>query len=43
MNRPVAISRTCALSIDGWAPKSKPARSRTNGKRAKPKLMSIRR
>ncbi len=43
MNRPLGSSRTCALSMDGCAPKSKPTRSRTNGKRAKPKLISMRR
>jgi len=43
MKRPVAISRICALSREGWAPKSKPLRSRTKGKRARPKDMPIRR
>ena len=38
-----AISRTCALSIDGCALKSKPARSRAKGKRTRPQLMSMRR
>jgi len=43
MNRLPAISRTCALSIDGCALKSKPARSRAKGKRTRPQLMSMRR
>src|SRR3954451_10444979 len=43
MKRPVASSRTWLLSIEGWAAKSKPARSRTNGKRASPMLISMRR
>src|ERR1700676_2241786 len=29
--RPPAISRICFLSIEGWAAKSKPSRSRTTG------------
>jgi hypothetical protein len=43
MNRLPAISRTCALSIDGCALKSKPARSRAKGKRTRPQVMSMRR
>src|SRR5438445_8004445 len=43
MKRPAAISRICFLSIEGWAAKSKPSRSRTKGKRASPMLISIRR
>jgi len=43
MNRLPAISRTCALSIDGCALKSKPAGSRAKGKRTRPQLMSMRR
>ena len=36
MQRPVASSRIWPLSSEGWAAKSKPARSRTNGKWAIP-------
>ena len=43
MKRPVARSRICPLSTEGWAAKSKPSRVRTKGNFASPKLISMRR